>query len=130
MTREAFIAQYGNYPVLSIRQPWAYLVVNDIKNIENRSWKTKYRGKFFVHASLRYDTYANDYIRDFLGDSHYIPDKSELQFGGIIGLSEILDCITDSDSVWAESDQYHWQLGKPMKTSFYAMKGKLQLFKL
>jgi hypothetical protein len=29
---------------ISIRQPWAWLIVNSFKDVENRSWKTKYRG--------------------------------------------------------------------------------------
>lgn len=36
---------------LSIRQPWAWLIVNGHKDIENRSWPTRFRGKFLVHAS-------------------------------------------------------------------------------
>jgi hypothetical protein len=27
--------------VLVVRQPWAWLIVNGFKDIENRSWKTK-----------------------------------------------------------------------------------------
>jgi hypothetical protein len=36
---------------LSIRQPYASLICNGIKKIENRSWKTAYRGKLLIHAS-------------------------------------------------------------------------------
>lgn len=36
---------------LSIRQPWAWLIVNGFKDIENRSWDTKYRGLVLIHAS-------------------------------------------------------------------------------
>ncbi|HDU8694716.1 TPA: ASCH domain-containing protein, partial [Morganella morganii subsp. morganii] len=36
---------------ISIRQPWAWLIVNGHKDIENRSWRTKYRGQVLVHAS-------------------------------------------------------------------------------
>ena len=37
--------------VLSIRQPWASLIVEGYKKYEFRSWKTKYRGKILIHAS-------------------------------------------------------------------------------
>ncbi len=37
--------------VLSIRQPWASLIVYGYKKYEFRSWKTKYRGEFLIHAS-------------------------------------------------------------------------------
>lgn len=36
---------------ISIRQPWAWLIVNGFKDIENRSWRTKYRGPVLIHAS-------------------------------------------------------------------------------
>ncbi len=38
--------------VLSIKEPFASLIANDIKHIETRSWKTKYRGELYIHASL------------------------------------------------------------------------------
>jgi hypothetical protein len=36
---------------LSIRQPWAWLIVNGYKDIENRSWATKFRGPVLIHAA-------------------------------------------------------------------------------
>jgi hypothetical protein len=35
---------------LSIRQPWAHLIVAGIKQIENRTWTTRYRGPLLIHA--------------------------------------------------------------------------------
>ena len=37
---------------LSVHQPWAWLIVNGIKIVENRSWSTEFRGRFLVHAGL------------------------------------------------------------------------------
>ena len=37
-------------PALSIRQPWAWLIVNGHKDIENRDWPTNFRGRLLVHA--------------------------------------------------------------------------------
>lgn len=34
---------------LSILQPWAWLIVNGNKDIENRNWHTRFRGRFLVH---------------------------------------------------------------------------------
>ena len=45
---------------LSIRQPWAWLIVNGHKDIENRSWRTKYRGPFLVHAGLKVEKEVYD----------------------------------------------------------------------
>ena len=41
--------------VLSIRQPWAYLIVAGYKDIENRTWYTNHRGPLLIHASLGTD---------------------------------------------------------------------------
>ena len=37
-------------PILSIRQPWAWLIVNGYKDIENRTWSTRFRGKVLIHG--------------------------------------------------------------------------------
>lgn len=37
--------------VLSIKEPFASLILNKHKTIETRSWKTNYRGELFIHAS-------------------------------------------------------------------------------
>ncbi len=36
---------------LSLQQPWAELIVSGKKTIETRTWNTKFRGEFYVHAS-------------------------------------------------------------------------------
>lgn len=44
------------YPVLSIRQPWAALILMEMKDVENRSWPlpAKYTGvPVLIHASKR-----------------------------------------------------------------------------
>jgi len=45
----------GVYPALSIRQPWAWFVVNGYKPFENLSWWTRYRGPTLIHAPGRLD---------------------------------------------------------------------------
>lgn len=39
-----------NVKVLSIRNPYSYLVCAGIKDVENRSWTTKYRGKIYIQS--------------------------------------------------------------------------------
>jgi hypothetical protein len=36
---------------ISIRLPWAWLIVNGFKDVENRSWRTRHRGTILIHAS-------------------------------------------------------------------------------
>jgi len=78
---------------LSLRQPWATMIVTGMKAIENRKWKSNYRGSLLIHASKTWDFEGAKYIlsvdRSLLGfvdhDDHYK--------GGIIGKVEMVDCI-------------------------------------
>ena len=38
--------------VLTIKEPFATLIKNEVKKIETRSWKTKYRGELYIQASI------------------------------------------------------------------------------
>lgn len=44
--------------IITLKQPWATLVAEGIKNYEFRSWKTKYRGDILIHAGLGVDKEA------------------------------------------------------------------------
>lgn len=69
---------------LTIKQPWASLIVNNYKKYEFRSWKTNYRGKILIHAGLNVE---RDYIKRF---SCY---NIEYITGAIIGEAELIGCI-------------------------------------
>jgi len=83
---------------LSIRQPWAWLIVQGFKDVENRSWKTSYRGMFLIHAGYIFDQQGYDYVRNEMG--MYLPSQEKFKRGGIIGIGEIVDCVTNSPSLW------------------------------
>lgn len=95
---------------LSIRQPWAWLIANGYKDIENRSWNTTYRGEFFIHASkaMTRKEYrqCQDYLDMLARDCNMflpkivLPERKELNFGGIIGAATITACVTESDNGW------------------------------
>lgn len=70
--------------VLTIKQPWASLIINQYKKYEFRSWKTKYRGKILIHAGMSIE---KDMLERF---KEYNLDYSK---GAIIGEAEIVDCI-------------------------------------
>ncbi len=44
--------------VLTIKQPFASLIVEGYKEYEFRTWKTKYRGPLLIHAGLGVDKEA------------------------------------------------------------------------
>lgn len=37
---------------LSVRQPWASLLVSGLKDIENRTWAPNFKGRIMIHGSL------------------------------------------------------------------------------
>ena len=40
---------------LSLKQPWAELILQGKKTIETRKWNTNFRGSFYIHASKNID---------------------------------------------------------------------------
>jgi hypothetical protein len=46
-------------PALSIRQPWAQLILQGRKRLELRTWATTHRGLFWVHAPKVLDDHAS-----------------------------------------------------------------------
>ena len=120
---------------LSIRQPWAWLIVKGLKEIENRAWNTTYRGDFYIHASKNLSDY-DDCVRfvDKLNNDpnaaipHItLPAKDDLQLGGIIGAAYLSQCVTTSDSPWF-TGEYGFILHNPRILPFFPCKGKLGFF--
>lgn len=115
---------------LSIRQPWAWLIVNGFKDIENRTWRTGFRGRFLIQASLSFDDFGYMIIkRDF---PHIkMPEKKEFERGGIVGSAELIDCVDCSDSRWftgSKSIGWGYVLTNARTLPFKPCKGKLGFF--
>lgn len=72
---------------LTIRQPWAYAIVHGAKRVENRIWRTHYRGPLLIHAGSKRCPEGVE-----LPDGHQVP-AGALVFGAIIGVAELIDCI-------------------------------------
>ena len=70
--------------VLTIRQPWASLIMAGLKEYEFRSWKTNYRGEILIHAGKTIDREAGKRLKK------YLPDK--LPTGKILGKVELMNC--------------------------------------
>ncbi|MGV8828230.1 MAG: ASCH domain-containing protein [Breznakibacter sp.] len=122
---------------ITIKQPWASLICAGIKDIENRTWPTKYRGRVLVHAAaswfnfnkqlpdgFEYPIEVQDAILNGMDDPDYYPT------GAIIGSVEIVDCVINHPSIWAEKSKqaqfgklviqqekptYHWVLANPVR---------------
>ena len=74
---------------LTIKQPWATLIMQGDKRFEFRSWKTNFRGDVLIHAGKGLDKEAVVRLKK------YLPD--ELPMGKILGKVTITDCIPMSD---------------------------------
>lgn len=88
---------------LSIRHPWAWLIAQGLKDIENRDWERSFRGRFLIHASSGMTRREYEECAAFcrpLGVT--LPTMAELmrEAGGIIGEATIVDCVTASSSPW------------------------------
>lgn len=91
-----------NLKALSIMQPWAWLIINGHKDVENRIWPTRFRGEVLIHAGKKYDDSFD--CRDFksldrLEHAPWTGDVEE-EFGGIVGICEIVDCVQSYESEW------------------------------
>lgn len=115
-------------PALAIRQPYAWLVVNGIKDVENRSRRTHYRGQVLIHASLNAELLFDD-TQDELSELAGISIPEEYDVGGIIGVAEITACQRRHGSVWKDPSCWAWVLTNARPLPFRACKGALGFFR-
>ena len=71
--------------VLTIRQPWATLIMQGDKRFEFRSWQTNYRGELLIHAGKGVDKEAVKRLEKYL--------PKDLPLGKILGKVMLVDCI-------------------------------------
>ena len=110
-------------------QPWAWALIHGGKNVENRSWTTRDRGRIWIHAGMR--EIAGDVegaVRLAAMTSgrsieqaaeHY---RRHRDLGAVIGSMDLVDCLrhdalTDGhplvDSPWAQGP-WLWVLESPV----------------
>lgn len=121
--------------VLTIKQPWATLIMQGNKRFEFRSWQTNYRGELLIHAGKGIDKEAIKRLEKYL--------PKELPLGKILGKVTLVNCVKmspgfkeellkENKDIYAQSsfkENYGWQLenvevfDKPIET-----KGHLSLW--
>lgn len=123
--------------VLSIKNPWSYLIVTGLKDVENRTWRTKYRGKILIHSSAKWDKsvelnqlFTYEQYNAMNAHTRQKVFSRILPCSAIIGEVEIVDCIQNSESIWAVPGQWHWVLENPVFYTNYLpnVKGKLGIW--
>ena len=123
---------------LSIRQPWAWLIVNGFKDVENRTWHTSVRGTFLIHSSATMT--VGDYAACclFLSSLEYTADEKQrldetwpgfehFERGGIVGSAELVSCVFRSESQWFTGD-VGFVLANPKPLPFIPYKGMQKFF--
>lgn len=132
---------------LSIKQPWASLIAHGIKDIENRTWATKYRGTIYIHASGKPSfnnltlNLTHDQIDQIVLNGSFPLDARNEKYlkSAIIGKVDIVDCVINHPSIWAEHSRgwpsdpkviYNWVLANPVlfDEPILNVKGKLSLW--
>ena len=111
---------------LSIRQPWAWLIVNGPKDIENRRWYTSFRGPVLIHASTHFDLTSYQALVD-LGER--MPPRSSFSLGGIIGCARVIDCVREHPSRWFEGP-WGFVLAERKPLDFIGLRGQLGFFEV
>ncbi|MGQ9851429.1 MAG: ASCH domain-containing protein [Aggregatilineaceae bacterium] len=119
---------------LSIRQPWAELILQGRKTIELRTWQTHYRGPILIHA-------GGNIERDAC--AVYGLDPETLVRGALVGIVEVLDMVTFDHASYAAlrdehldlgdwpGDVFGWRLTNPQRLPEpIPMRGRLGLFNL
>ncbi len=107
---------------LSIKQPWASLICSPgidnpklgIKPVENRTWATKIRERVYIHASAKFagdvnSLFTDEQWRDMGEEMRCRMVIKDFPFSAIIGEVDILDCVTNHPSIWADKT-YPYQL--------------------
>lgn len=142
---------------ISIRQPWAWLIMAGHKTCENRSWDTRYRGTLAIHASGSFDfsfldfldvppdieplnAYANEICARFgIGDRRRVTRHRE-ELGAILGTVTLADVLPapeediDRDPIgnpWCMYTGFAWMVKdpRPFSSPITGVKGKLNLWK-
>jgi hypothetical protein len=110
---------------LSVRQPWAWAIIEGGKDVENRKRRTHYRGPLLIHAGLQDDLKGWQFL-----DEMEILLPVDPPSGGIVGVVDLVDCVEGYDSVWAQEGCWHWLLANPRPLRFVPYKGTLGLFNI
>jgi hypothetical protein len=133
-------------PCLSILQPWAWAIVRPdlvgeqvradalaaglLKDIENRTWPTPFRGRILVHAGKALTFKAHREFTTMFADQFGIalPAYEDLQRGGIVGSVTIADCVREHPSRWKQDDCYGFVLRDARPRPFVPYRGQLGIF--
>lgn len=116
---------------LSIRPAWAWAIIHGGKDVENRATRTRFRGRFLVHASLT--RRPTDYEKATValraaGEDAILPPEDEFAVGGFIGSVELVDVAERHASLWYAPGYFAWVLRNPRPMEFFPYRGRRSWF--
>lgn len=125
-------------PCLSVRQPWVWAILHAGKDVENRSWPTRYRGPCLLHAAKGCDrlehfegceAIAKARRRAGMPPGAVVPALDALDRGGIVGAFELWDVYQPGAirSPWHVGD-YGFRLRNVVPLELRPLRGNLGLF--
>ncbi len=99
--------------VLTIKQPFATLIVEGYKKYEFRSWKTSFRGEIYIHAGKSIDQEAMNRVKDL---------NLSYPTGCIIGKVKIVDCVKVEEKLrkelLKENEKVYYNLKTPKEKRY------------
>lgn len=114
---------------LTVKAPWAWAIIHAGKDVENRTWSTKFRGTIAVHASAGCLTKYWAWARGLMAAIGVeVPALDRLALGKVIGYVDVVDCVRDNSSPWAMPDHWHWVLTNPRACEPFPARGSLGLW--
>lgn len=128
---------------LTFIQPWATAVAFAGKDVENRSWRTHYRGPLAIHAGgSSPDDVLDELLRAERGGprrplSHWIrrgrrrcelpTDAEAVPRSHVVAIAMLVDCVERSASPWF-GGPFGWVLGGVVPVEPVPMTGGLSLW--
>lgn len=109
---------------ISLKQPWAQMIVDGTKTIETRMWSTKHRGELLIVSSLKGDRAAFDRF----------PQYTDLMAGAALCFVDLVDCrpMTPADERAArcacEPGRFAWILKDVRDIERFHVRGQLSLY--
>lgn len=82
---------------LSVRQPWAHLIVHGPKRVENRTRNCLYRSEVAIHSSKGMTQTEFHDAAHFAASLGWRFDGSAIHLGAIVGVATIIDCLAPGE---------------------------------
>lgn len=125
--------------VISIKQPFADLIVRGFKTVENRTWKTKYTGPLLIHTGATFEKNWKDFLSaraTYEADQFYkrkyasTHGRFKFQHSQIIGAVLMTGVDQNNNNPWCQHGLKYHRYRHPVKFfNGIPFPGQVKLFK-